>query len=50
MKWRHMLEIAVGLLVGCAFGFGVGFGVRELVSRKRHRRSAERRRSGYSYY
>jgi hypothetical protein len=37
-------------LVVFALGFGIGYGVRELVSRKRHRRSAEHRRSGSSDY
>jgi hypothetical protein len=40
---RHMLETAVAYFVVLALGFGVGYGVRELVSSKRHRRSAERR-------
>jgi len=33
-----MLEIAVAFLIGCALGFGVGYGVREQRSRKRRRR------------
>jgi hypothetical protein len=45
-----MLETAVAYLVVFALGFGVGYGVREQVSRMRHRRNAERRWSGFSYY
>jgi hypothetical protein len=40
-----MLEIAVAFLIGCALGFGVGYGVREQRSRKRHRRLREQ--NGY---
>ena len=32
----------ITLLVGCALGFGIGYAVRERVSRQRHRRHRER--------
>jgi len=39
---HHMPDIAIAFLVGCALGFGVGYGVRKRVSRKRRRRYPER--------
>jgi hypothetical protein len=45
-----MLETAIAYLVVFALGFGAGYGVRELVSRKRRHRTAERRRLGASDY
>jgi hypothetical protein len=41
----YMLEIVVAFLIGSALGFGVGYGVREQRSRKRHRRLREQ--NGY---
>jgi len=35
---HHMPDIAIAFLVGCALGFGVGYGVREQMSRRRRRR------------
>jgi hypothetical protein len=37
-----MPDILIGLLIACALGFGAGYGVREYVSRQRHRRHRER--------
>jgi hypothetical protein len=33
-----MLDIVIVFLVGCAFGFDIGYAVRERKSRQRHRR------------
>jgi hypothetical protein len=35
-------DVMIALLVGCALGFGIGYAVRERVSRQRHRRHRER--------
>jgi len=35
----------IGFLIGCALGFGIGYAVREYMSRKRHRRAREQ--AGY---
>jgi len=40
-----MSDILIGLLIGCALGFSTGYGVRDLVSRKRRREAAARRGS-----
>jgi hypothetical protein len=37
-----MPDFLIGLLVGCAFGFGIGYAIRERISRQRHRRYQER--------
>jgi NhaP-type Na+/H+ or K+/H+ antiporter len=37
-----MPDVMIALLVGCALGFGIGYAVRERVSRERHRRHRER--------
>jgi hypothetical protein len=37
-----MPDVMITLLVGCALGFGIGYAVRERVSRERHRRHRER--------
>jgi len=37
-----MPDIVIALLVGCAVGFGIGYAVRERISRERHRRHRER--------
>ena len=37
-----MPDVVIALLVGCALGFGIGYAVRERVSRERHRRHRER--------
>jgi hypothetical protein len=37
-----MPDVMIALLVGCALGFGIGYAVRERVSRQRHRRHRER--------
>jgi hypothetical protein len=39
------MEIAVAFLIGCALGIGVGYSVREQMSRKRRRR--HRAENGY---
>jgi NhaP-type Na+/H+ or K+/H+ antiporter len=33
-----MPDIVIAVLIGCALGFGIGYAVRERVSRERHRR------------
>jgi hypothetical protein len=38
-----MPDIVILFLAGCALGFAVGYGVRERISRKRHRRFVEQR-------
>ena len=37
-----MPDTVIAFLVGCTLGFGVGYAVRERVSRQRHRRYRER--------
>jgi len=37
-----MPDVMIALLVGCALGFGIGYAIRERVSRERHRRHRER--------
>ena len=37
-----MPDFMIAFLVGCALGFGIGYAVRERVSRERHRRHRER--------
>ena len=37
-----MPDLVIGLLIGGALGFGIGYAVRERVSRSRHRRNRER--------
>jgi len=37
-----MPDILISFLIGCVLGFGAGYGVRERVSRQRHRRHRER--------
>jgi hypothetical protein len=38
-----MLELFAGFFIAAVFGFGIGFGVREWISRERRRRYATRR-------
>jgi len=33
-----MPDILIGLLISCALRFGIGYGIREHMSRQRHRR------------
>ena len=37
-----MPDVVIAFLVGCALGFGIGYAVREQMSRSRHRRHRER--------
>ena len=37
-----MPDVVIAFLIGCALGFGIGYAVRERVSRERHRRHRER--------
>jgi hypothetical protein len=37
-----MPDIVIAVLIGCALGFGIGYAVRERVSRERHRRHRRR--------
>jgi hypothetical protein len=37
-----MPDVMIAVLVGCALGFGIGYSVRERVSRECHRRHRER--------
>jgi len=39
----HMPDIVIAFFAGCVLGFGVGYVVREQMSRKRRRRYGERR-------
>ena len=36
-----MPDIVIAILVGCELGFAAGYGVREHVSRQRHRRARD---------
>jgi NhaP-type Na+/H+ or K+/H+ antiporter len=40
-----MPDIVIAIFVGCALGFAAGYGVREHMSRQRHRRARDR--AGY---
>ena len=40
-----MPDVVIAFLVGCALGFGIGYAVRERISRQRRRRYGER--TGY---
>jgi hypothetical protein len=40
-----MADFAIVLLIGLGLDFGIGYGVREYMSRKRHRRAREQ--AGY---
>ena len=37
-----MPDVVIAFLFGSALGFGIGYGVREYISRQRHRRHRER--------
>src|SRR5262249_50527280 len=37
MRGMRMPDIAISFLVGCALGFGIGYAVRERISRRRRR-------------